>query len=472
MNIKETYTPIFFIGIGGIGMSAIARYFLLHGFKVGGYDRTESHITRALVAEGAEVFYDDNSDFIPEAFRSEDTYVIYTPAVPTDASVMSYYRNKGIKLYKRSQALGEITSRSKALCVAGTHGKTTTSTILACLMAETVIPSEHVGVNAFLGGISLNYNSNLLLDADASFTVAEADEYDRSFHTLHPHYAIITSTSPDHLDIYGTEEAYLEAFSHFTSLVLPKGGLVMHKHATCTPRLREGAQFYTYAKNEQADFYSNNLQFRSGELYFDFHFPGGVYREMHIGVPIEINVENATAALAVAHLCGKSEAELRLNLSSFKGVHRRFERVLSGGEGGFVLIDDYAHHPEEIAASIRSVRVLYPDSRLTAIFQPHLYSRTADFYKEFAEALSQEAQVVLLPIYPAREEPMPGITSELILEHISPNVIATSCSKSELTKTLDRFPADVYLMLGAGDIELLVPEVKEYLIQKQKKALS
>ncbi|MDO4790251.1 MAG: UDP-N-acetylmuramate--L-alanine ligase [Porphyromonas sp.] len=472
MNIKASCTPIFFIGIGGIGMSAIARYFLLHGFKVGGYDRTESHITRALVAEGAEVFYTDSSDSIPETFRSETTYVIYTPAVPADSSVMSYYREHGIPLYKRSQALGEITSHSKALCVAGTHGKTTTSTILACLMARTVSPSEYVGVNAFLGGISLNYNSNLLLDAEASFTVAEADEYDRSFHTLHPHYAIITSSSPDHLDIYGTEEAYLEAFSHFTSLISPEGGLVIHKHATCTPRLQKGAKCYTYAKEEQADFYSDNLQFRSGELYFDFHFPGGVYKEMHIGVPIAINVENATAALAVAHLCGKSEVELRHNLSAFKGVHRRFERVLSGAEGEPVLIDDYAHHPEEIAASIRSVRILYPKSRLTAIFQPHLYSRTADFYKEFAESLSQEAQVVLLPIYPAREEPIPGVTSELILEHISSNVTATCCSKAELTSTLDRFPADVYLMLGAGDIELLVPEVKDYLIQKNKKALS
>lgn len=450
-------------------MSAIARYYLLHGFRVGGYDRIETPISRSLVEAGAEIIYTDREELIPEPFRSHNTYVIYTPAIPSSSSILQYYKSHSVQLYKRSQALGEITSTSKALCVAGTHGKTTTSTLLANLMASSSEPSNHLGVNAFLGGLSLNYGSNLMLDTKAEYTVVEADEYDRSFHTLHPHYAIITSATPDHLDIYGTEQAYKEAFEHFTSLISPEGGLVMHKNVAISPRLPEGAKLYSYARGEEADFYSNNLVYEEGELYFDFHFPGGTYSHMHLGVPIEINVDNATAALAVAHLCGKDEKTLRARLSAFRGVHRRFERVLNE-PGGPVLIDDYAHHPEEIAASIRSVRNLYPDNRLTAIFQPHLYSRTADFFREFAAALSQEGQVVLLPIYPAREEPIPGVSSELILQHMAPHIEATVCSKEDLLKTLELYPAEVYLMIGAGDIEFLVPDVKAYLLEKKNRS--
>lgn len=461
--------PLFFVGIGGIGMSAIARYYLLHGFQVGGYDRVSTPITDALSEAGAQLLFQDDPECLPEPFRRADTYVIYTPAISLKSPLLSYFQQLGIIPHKRSQALGDITARSKALCVAGTHGKTSTSTLLACLMASGTGFDDAPGVNAFLGGFSLNFSSNLLLDEAAEYTVVEADEYDRSFHTLHPYRAIITSVSPDHLDIYGTEEAYREAFEEFSSLVVPGGDLLLHHDVNIQPRLQASVSLYTYAReNPDADFYSDRLHYEDGELFFDFHLPSGdCYRDMNLGVPIEINVDNATAALAVAHLSGQTEEQLREKLAGFRGVHRRFERVLNQPNLP-ILIDDYAHHPDEIDASIRSVRKLYPDARLTVVFQPHLYSRTADFYKAFAAALAHEGQIILLPIYPAREEPIPGVQSELILEHLPQQIEACCCSKEELLSTLDRYPADVYLMLGAGDIEFLVPRVAEYLHSRKR----
>lgn len=452
----ENRPPVFFIGIGGIGMSAIARYFLHHGYAVAGYDRVETPITQSLVEQGATVFYVDDESLIPQMFKGKDCLVVYTPAIPKDNNVRLYYEHLGIKLCKRAEILGHITARSRALCVAGTHGKTTTSTLLAHLLQH-----SHLGANAFLGGVSLNYASNLLLNERSPYIVVEADEYDRSFHHLTPHRAIITSTQPDHLDIYGDDSAFREAFAHFTSLITEGGSLVLHEDAELVPRLGDNCTLSYYGVSPKSDYRYDKMRYEDGELYFDWCFPGGVYTRMHIGTPIEINVLNATAALAIAQQCGCTEAELREGLSTFRGVHRRFERVLVSREHP-ILIDDYAHHPDEIRASLASIRKLYSDRRITVVFQPHLYSRTSDFKKEFGEALSICDDVILLDIYPARELSIPGITSHSIAEHMS-SPRYTVVSKEDLLTELKRHDFDVLVMMGAGDIEFEVPKVKEYL---------
>lgn len=442
-------------------MSAIARYFLHMGYRVGGYDRVETPITQGLVADGAQIFYVDDEELIPEAFRG-DCHVVYTPAIPKDNRVRCYYERKGVILQKRSEILGFITSQSKALCVAGTHGKTTTSTLLAHLLK-----SSSVGTSAFLGGLSLNHDSNLMLDENSPYVVVEADEYDRSFHRLTPYMSIITSTMPDHLDIYHTAEAFTEAFEHFTSLTTESGMVLMHdEEVALEPRLGQGVRAFRYGGRSSSDYRYDNLVYDSGELYFDWHYPGGVYRRMHMGTPIEINVVNATAALALAQACGCTEAELREGLSTFRGVHRRFERVKTS-ETAPVLIDDYAHHPDEIKASLASIRKLYPKGRITVVFQPHLYSRTADFKREFGEALGLCEDIILLDIYPAREEPIPGVASASILEYI-PHERKCVVTKSGLTSELDGHDFDVLVMMGAGDIEFEVPKVQAYLVSRGK----
>lgn len=459
----NSQNKVYFIGIGGIGMSAIARYYLSKGYLVGGYDLTPSPLTEELAREGASIHYQDDVALIPECFRSPETLVVYTPAIPKNHSEFVYFSTNGFRVLKRSEILGEITKIERGLCVAGTHGKTTTSTLLAHLLRQ-----SHVDCNAFLGGISNNYHTNLLLSDESNLAVIEADEFDRSFHRLHPYMSIITSADPDHLDIYGTAEAYRESFEHFTSLIPSGGCLVMKAGVPVTPRLQEGVKFYIYDTEKEADFYADNIEIRDAHLFFDWHYPAlgaqpaGVL-QVELGVPLRINVDNATAAMALAYLNGVTLEELAEGLASFRGVQRRFDRTILPQH---VLIDDYAHHPVELAASIKSVRALYPEKRILGVFQPHLYSRTQDFYREFAESLDALDEVILLDIYPARELPIPGVTSAMIAGEMSKPVHI--CSKAELLPYLEAQQelSEIILMVGAGDIDRLVRPVIEYLKTK------
>ena len=445
-------TPVFFVGIGGIGMSALARYFLYYGYTVGGYDRVRTPNTIALEEQGARILYQDNPDELPPEFRAPSPFqVVYTPAIHEDNHLRQYFSAHGYPQVKRAKVLGEITRRHRALCVAGTHGKTTTCTLLTHLLR-----SSHIGANAFLGGISLNYRSNLLLDEASPYVVVEADEYDRSFHQLHPDHAIITATEPDHLDIYGTAEAFHEAFDHFAGLIPSGGTLLVHEDALIRSH-PDGVTRFTYGQRASSDYHYSHLTYDGGELYFDWHFPGGAFEKLRIGTPIEVNVLNATAALALAQKLGATEDELRQGLRTFLGAHRRFERTTL--PDGRVVIDDYAHHPDEIRASLDSIHKLYPDHHVTVVFQPHLYSRTRDFLRAFGEALSVADDVLLIPIYPAREEPIPGITSDAILPHIQAED-KVAVTKEELIPELEaHHPFDILVMMGAGDIEFEIPKV-------------
>lgn len=455
----------YFLGIGGIGMSAVARYFKAKGFAVAGYDRTRGLVCRELEAEGIAIHYTDDPLLVPDAYLdSRRTTVIYTPAVPEDSLEFAYFKEHGFKMYKRAQVLGEITKSERGLCVAGTHGKTTTSAILAHLLYQ-----SSVECNAFLGGISNNYNTNLLLSANSNLVVIEADEYDRSFHQLHPYMAIITTTDPDHLDIYSDEKGFREGFSHFTSLIQPGGALVIKKGTNITPRLQNGVKCYSYSGSEPADFYADNIRISNGEIMFDFVAPTERLCDLKPGVPVPINIENSVAAMALAWLNGVKLTELRTALSSYTGVYRRFNVLVKNERT--VLIDDYAHHPTELRASIASVRALYPDRKLTGVFQPHLYTRTRDFADGFAQELSLLDEVILLPIYPAREQPIAGVDSKMLLDKIK-NVHKTLCSKENLLTLLHGRQNEVILTLGAGDIDALVPDIaamlkQEYLTYKQ-----
>lgn len=442
MEIKQIY----FVGAGGIGMAALERYYLAKGVPVAGYDRTPSELCAALEKEGAHIcFEDDPEKAIPEAFRApETTLVVYTPAIPADNRVLSYFRDGGFKVVKRAALLGEVTKGSKALCFSGTHGKTTSSS-----MAAHVMHLSKCGCTAFLGGVLRNYNSNYLLDPGSEYTVAEADEFDRSFHHLRPYVAVVTATDPDHLDIYGDEAGYLEGFARFTELVRPDGYLVVHTGLKLKPRPQQGVKVFSYSKDE-GDFHAENVVYGQGEIRFDFIYPGGRIDGINLGVPVEINIENAVAALAACQLTGELDPDVaREAIGSFMGAKRRFEFHLK--EPGRAIIDDYAHHPDELRASIRSVKKLYPGKRLTVIFQPHLYSRTKDFYREFADALSEADEVMLLPIYPARELPMPGVTSELILNEIKCDK-KRLLTKEELADTIKKGNFELLLTAGAGDI--------------------
>ncbi len=460
----EQYHNVYFVGIGGIGMSALARYFKYRGLQVCGYDLTPSEITEALQHEGISVTFSEKvTELDLHTLLPSNTLVVYTPAVPQQHEQLTYFRNNGYRVCKRAEALGLITAPSTPLCVAGTHGKTTTSTMLAHFLCHT---EENVQSSAFLGGVSNNYGTNFLYTDQSDYVVIEADEFDRSFHYLSPQMAIITSTDPDHLDIYGDHATYLKAFEYFASLIRPQGVLLSKQGLPLHPHLREGVVHLTYGDNEEADVYYDNVRIADGKLFFDWHFPA---RELHLhnlllGVPVRINVENTTAAMAIALLCGVTPDILRSAVASFAGSHRRFERVLSSDR--YQLIDDYAHHPSELEASISSVCELYSGQEILGIFQPHLYSRTADFYKEFAHSLSRLNHVVVLDIYPAREEPIPGVTSQLIFDLItSPD--KHLLRKEELLPFLKNYPVPpVVLMLGAGNIDRLVKPVRDLLQSK------
>lgn len=440
-------------------MAALERYFLSKGYRVAGYDRTETELTRQLAKEGVEITYNDTVDAIPADFRDcpQQVQVVYTPALPSDHPQLSYFRSQGYPVLKRSQVLGLITKGSKSLCFAGTHGKTTTSS-----MAAHLLNTSPVGCNAFLGGILRNNNSNLLLSATSPYSVVEADEYDRSFHQLAPYIAVINATDPDHLDIYGTEEAYLESFAHFTELIRPDGFLLLHTGLKLKPRPGKGVRTYTFGRND-GDFHAKNIRYSQGSILFDLVTPWNTITDLSPGIPVDINIDNAIAAIAAVLLTGEqiTDQTIRQAMSTFKGPKRRFEFWLKRtGQNGKpqVIVDDYAHHPDEIRASIRSIRALYPESKLTVIFQPHLFSRTRDFATEFAQSLSEADSVILLPIYPAREEPIPGISSETILNQID-NANKMLAAKQNLIKTIKNSNFEVLLTLGAGDICDMLPEI-------------
>ncbi len=453
-----SYESIYFIGIGGIGMSNLARYFLSKGKKVGGYDRAETVLTRALQKEGAFIHYEDQIQSIPDIFLDkEKTLVVYTPAIPASHSELFYFRENGFRVMKRAQLLGEITDTSNAICVAGTHGKTTVSSMVAHLLRQ-----SDVDCSAFLGGILKNYDSNLLLSEKSTITVVEADEYDRSFHWLKPWIAVITSADPDHLDIYGTEEAYRESFEKFTSLIRPNGFLIMKKGIQMTPHCLETVKIWTYGESE-GDFHAENIRIGNGEILFDFITPSEVIRDISPGIPVKINIENSVAAMAAALLCGVTPDEIRKAIHSFQGARRRFDFHLKSD--AIVFIDDYAHHPRELSAAIESIKALYGDKKIMAVFQPHLYSRTRDFAKDFAESLSLLDDVVLLDIYPAREEPIEGVSSRIILDRITSEK-KLLCSKQELLALLRKKEVEVVVTFGAGDIDRLLPEIEQVLKEK------
>ncbi|MBR5803095.1 MAG: UDP-N-acetylmuramate--L-alanine ligase [Bacteroidaceae bacterium] len=450
-NIKSVY----FIGVGGIGMSAIARYFLSQGKVVAGYDRTPSELTNRLVQEGAQIHYEEDVNQIPSSCKDKDeTLVIYTPAIPSEHQELVWFQNHGFEIQKRAQVLGTITRSAKALCVAGTHGKTTTSTMLAHVMNRATD-----GCNAFLGGIAKNYGTNYILSENSPWVVIEADEFDRSFHHLSPYITAITSTDPDHLDIYGTKDAYLESFSHYTSLIQPGGSLVIHEGLEMKPCLQDGVNLYTYGRNT-GDFHAENIRIGNGEIHFDFISPLENIKDIELGVPLSINIDNSIAAMAIAQLSGVQAEIIKQGISSFSGVDRRFDFHLKGADRAFIC--DYAHHPAEIKQSALSIRELYSEKRVTAIFQPHLYTRTRDFYKEFADSLSLFDEVILTDIYPARELPIPGVTSQLIADNLKSGVPYTLCNKDEVTNILhQRNDIEILVLLGAGDLESKAKEIKE-----------
>ena len=452
----NTLKSVYFIGAGGIGMSALVRYFLSKGKNVGGYDRTPSELTLKLIEEGAAIGYDDSPESIPTAFlQPESTLIVYTAAMPEDHILLQYFRHHGFTVYKRAQVLGMLTRSSKGLCAAGTHGKTTTSTMTAHLLHQ-----SQVGCDAFLGGISKNYGTNLLLSDHSDYVVIEADEFDRSFHWLTPYATVITSTDADHLDIYGTEEAYLESFSHYTSLILPGGALIMREGIRLPPRLQEGVRLYTYS-TQSGDFHAENIRIGGGEIIFDYVSPLGDIRDVQLGVPVAINIENGIAAMALAQLSGVSNEEIKSAMATFSGIERRFDFKLKTDR--VVYLSDYAHHPEEIRQSILSMRALYADKKLTAVFQPHLYTRTRDFYREFADSLSLLDEVILTDIYPARELPIEGVSSQLIFDCLRPDMQKTLCRKEEVVNILANKQIEVLITLGAGDIENDAPRICEIL---------
>lgn len=450
------FNSVYFIGIGGIGMSALARYFLHRGLVVGGYDKTPSDLTRQLEKEGAQIHYEDNLQLVPEpCLDSQHTLVVYTPAIPADHSELTYFRNHGFDLQKRAQVLGTLTRTHKGLCVAGTHGKTSTSTMCAHIMHQ-----SHLDCNAFLGGISKNYGTNYILSSKSDYVVIEADEFDRSFHWLRPWMTVITATDPDHLDIYGTKEAYLESFRHYTTLIQPGGALILHTGLEMRPDVQPGVRTYSYSL-DSGDFHAENVKIENGEITFDLISPIENVANIQLGQPIPINIENGVAAMAMAQLNGCTPDELREGMKTFAGVDRRFDFKVRNSR--HVFLSDYAHHPKEILQSARSMRQLYSDRKITALFQPHLYTRTRDFYKEFAEALSLLDEVILCDIYPAREKPIPGVTSRLIYDNLAPGVEKSMIHKEDVLDLVRSRDFDVLIVLGAGDLDNYVPQIAQIL---------
>ena len=459
MNIKDI-KAVYFVGAGGIGMSAIARYFLKKGLVVAGYDKTPSDLTRQLEKEGMLIHYEENVDEIPHVCKQKEVcLVIYTPAIPADHQELMFFRDNGFEIQKRAQVLGTLTQAHKGLCVAGTHGKTTTSTICAHIMHQ-----SHLDCNAFLGGISKNYGTNYIL-SDSDYVVIEADEFDRSFHWLRPWMSVITSTDPDHLDIYGTKEAYLESFRHYTELIQSGGALIIHRNLEMKENLQEGVRRYDYSLTE-GDFHAENIRIENGEITFDFISPIESIKDVQLGQPIPVNIENGIAAMAMAQLNGCTPEELKYGMKTYGGVDRRFDFKIKTDR--IVFLSDYAHHPKEIYQSARSIRELYKDKHITAIFQPHLYTRTRDFYKDFADALSQLDEAVLTEIYPARELPIEGVTSQLIYDNLKKGVKKEMIRKDEVLNYVKNHKFEVLIVLGAGDLDNQVPQITEILNSKIK----
>lgn len=455
----EDIQSVYFIGAGGIGMSALVRYFLSLGKTVAGYDRVPTPLTSRLNEEGASIHYEDNISLIPDSCRdAATTLVVYTPAIPNDHAEWTWFREHGFEIQKRAQVLGTITRSRRGLCVAGTHGKTTTST-----MAAHLIYQSHVGTAAFLGGISKNYGTNLLTAKGGSdLVVIEADEFDRSFHWLEPYMTVVTSTDPDHLDIYGTPEAYWESFEKYISLIRRGGALILHEGLQIHPVIPEGVTVYTYSR-DHGDFHAENIRIANGEIHLDFVSPCGTIRNIQLGVPIPINIDNGIAAMALAQLNGVTDEEIRRGMATFQGVDRRFDFKIKNDR--HVFLSDYAHHPAEIRQSALSIRELYKDRHITTLFQPHLYTRTRDFYRDFAESLSLLDEVILVDIYPAREQPIPGVTTKLIYDLLAPGVRKMMISKEQILPviTAKKDDIDVLISLGAGDIEDFVPRITEIL---------
>ena len=449
---------VYFVGAGGIGMSALARYFLKRGLVVAGYDKTPSELTRQLEREGMLIHYEESVDEIPQACRQPDScLVIYTPAIPAEHKELVFFREYGFEIQKRAQVLGTLTREHRGLCVAGTHGKTTTSTMCAHIMHQ-----SSLDCNAFLGGISKNYGTNYIL-SDSDYVVIEADEFDRSFHWLRPWMTVITSTDPDHLDIYGTKEAYLESFRHYTTLIQPGGALIIHRGLEMQEDLPQGVRRYDYALSE-GDFHAENIRIENGGITFDFVSPIESVPNIELGQPIPINIENGIAAMAMAQLNGCTAEDLRYGMQTYGGVDRRFDFKIKTDR--LVFLSDYAHHPKEIYQSARSIRELYKGRHITAIFQPHLYTRTRDFYRDFADALSQLDEVVLTEIYPAREQPIEGVTSQLIYDNLKPGVDKKMINKADVLDFIRDNTFDVLIVLGAGDLDNQVPQMAEILKRK------
>lgn len=460
MELKDIKS-VYFVGAGGIGMSAIARYFIRKGLVVAGYDKTPSDLTHQLEKEGMLIHYEENVDEIPHACRDpKSCLVIYTPAIPKEHKELVFFNEGGFTVEKRAQVLGTLTRTHKGLCVAGTHGKTSTSTMCAHIMHQ-----SHIDCNAFLGGISKNYGTNNILSDHSDYVVIEADEFDRSFHWLRPWMTVITATDPDHLDIYGTKEAYLESFRHYTTLIQPGGALIIHKNLEMKADVQPGVKVYEYSRDE-GDFHAENIVIDNGEITFDFVSPIETVKGIELGQPVPINIDNSIAAMAMAQLNGCTAEELRYGMKTYHGVVRRFDFKVKNKK--HVFLSDYAHHPKEIYQSAKSLRELYKDRKITAIFQPHLYTRTRDFYNDFADALSQLDEVILCDIYPAREKPIPGVTSKLIYDNLKPGVEKSLISKDDVLDLVKKRNFDVLVVLGAGDLDNLCPQITKIIESKEQ----
>lgn len=459
MELKDIKS-VYFVGAGGIGMSAIARYFLHKGLVVAGYDKTPSELTHQLEKEGMLIHYEENVNLIPEECRQPTTtLVVYTPAIPSTHTELIYFHDNNFTIEKRAQVLGTLTRTHKGLCFAGTHGKTTTSTMCAHIMHE-----SHLDCNAFLGGISKNYGTNYILSDHSDYVVIEADEFDRSFHWLRPWMSVITSTDPDHLDIYGTKEAYLESFRHYTELIQPGGALIIHKNLEMKQHVQEGVKVYDYSR-EEGDFHAENIRIEKGTITFDFVSPIETVKDIELGQPIPINIENGIAAMAMAQLNGCTAEELREGMRTYGGVDRRFDFKIKNDR--HVFLSDYGHHPKEILQSAKSLKELYADRKITVIFQPHLYTRTRDFYKDFADALSHFDEVILTEIYPAREQPIEGVTSKLIYDNLRPNIAKQMIKKDDVLDFVRSRDFDVLVVLGAGNLDNYVPEITKIIKAKE-----
>ena len=459
MELKDI-KAVYFVGAGGIGMSAIARYFIRKGVVVAGYDKTPSELTKQLEREGALLHYEENIDEIPHACRDpKQCLVIYTPAIPAEHKELQYFRANGFTVEKRAQVLGTLTRTHKGLCVAGTHGKTSTSTMCAHIMHQ-----GHIDCNAFLGGISKNYSSNYIISAESDYVVIEADEFDRSFHWLRPWMSVITATDPDHLDIYGTKEAYLESFRHYTTLIQPGGALIIHRGLEMHADVQPGVKVYEYSRTE-GDFHAENIRIDNGTITFDFVSPIENVKDVELGQPVPINIDNGIAAMAMAQLAGCTAEELKYGMKTYRGVDRRFDFKIN--DSRHVLLSDYAHHPKEIYQSAKSIRELYKGRHITAIFQPHLYTRTRDFYRDFADALSQLDEVILTEIYPAREQPIEGVTSQLIYDNLRPGIEKSIIRKDDVLDLVKQRDFDVLVILGAGDLDNYMPQITKIIENKK-----